>query len=87
MTISFGHANRVLDTLPHGRIIKDVMRHESGGAEERKKRLQRVAGPAKMGKEPGDPTDTYADDEIDPADFFDPEEFGFYRREPNASRP
>jgi hypothetical protein len=40
-----------------------------------------------MGKEPGDPTDAYADDDIDPADFFDPDEFGFHRRGFNATRP
>lgn len=27
------------------------------------------------------------DDEIDPADFFDPEEFGFRRRGANGSHP
>ena len=31
--------------------------------------------------------DAYADDEIDPADFFDPEEFGFHGRGFNASCP
>jgi hypothetical protein len=63
------------------------MRHQSGEGEERKKRLNPVTGGAKTGKEPGDPTDTYADDDIDPADFFDPEEFGFRRPGFNASRP
>jgi hypothetical protein len=41
-------------------------------------------------KEPAEGVETQADDiildDIDPADFFDPEEFG-YRRKPNASRP
>ena len=63
------------------------MRHQSGEGEEDKKRVKRLADGAKMGKEPGDPTDTNADDDIDPADFFDPEEFGFRRRGFNASRP
>jgi hypothetical protein len=63
------------------------MRHQSGEGEERKKRLKPVMDGAKTGKEPGDPTDTHAEDEIDPADFFDSEEFGFQRRGFNASRP
>jgi hypothetical protein len=62
------------------------MRHQSRNGEDRKKRLKPVTDGTKTGKEPGDQTDN-ADDDIDPADFFDPEEFGFLRRGFNASRP
>jgi hypothetical protein len=76
----------LLDTLPRGRIIKDVMRHQLGDGEEGKKRLTAADG-LNAGSEPGDSADTLADDEIDPADFFDPEEFGIRRRGFNASHP
>jgi hypothetical protein len=64
------------------------MRHQSREGEESKKRLKRVAGGPKTGLEKSDlAADTSPDDEIDPADFFDPEEFGIHRRGFHASRP
>ena len=59
------------------------MRYQSGEEKERKKRHKRTA---EMGSEARNLTpDAVADDEIDPADFFDPEEFGIRRRDLNAS--
>ena len=54
---------------------------------EPKKRSTSDAKQGKTGSEKSDPaTDTPFDDEIDPADFFDPEEFGF-RREARPYEP
>jgi hypothetical protein len=64
----------------HGRIIKDVMRHEIGKGEEANKEDKKVAGRRNSDSENHDPAidlDLY---EIDPADFIDPEEFGIRRR-------
>jgi len=61
------------------RIIKGIMIRQLGEGEERKKRLVF----AETGLEKEQAADVLADDEIDPADFFDPEEFGIRRhREP-----
>ena len=74
-----------LDGPRDGRIIKDVMRHQSGEDKERKKRLNRTA---EAGSEARNLTpDLSADDDIDPADFFDPEEFGIRRRDIKSIRP
>jgi hypothetical protein len=63
---------------PGGRIIKDVMRHQLGEEEKRKKEQKRNAEVGfetwKLWQEAVDETD------IDPAEFFDPEEFGIRRR-------
>jgi len=59
------------------------MIRQSGEREEHKKR--HIFSETGLHKEPV--SDVLADDEIDPADFFDPEEFGFRRRGSNASRP
>jgi len=73
---------RLLDTFPLRRIIKDVMKHQSGKEEKRKKRLTSD----QTGSQESDQADVLIDDEIDPADFFDPEEFGF-RRKRESSNP
>jgi hypothetical protein len=59
------------------------MRHQSGEGKEPKKHP--ISSETGLEKEPV--ADLLADDEIDPADFFDPEEFGFRRRGCDASRP
>jgi hypothetical protein len=58
------------------------MRHQSGEGEKRKKRLTS----AETGSKESQEADVLIDDEIDPADFFDPEEFGF-RRKRESSNP
>lgn len=58
------------------------MIRQSREAEERKKRLNSH----KTGSKERQEAEISADDEIDPADFFDPEEFGFRRRGVNDSR-
>lgn len=55
-----------------------------GGLENRRKRV--TERPA-TGSHESEPADAFVDDEIDPADFFDPEEFGILRRGFNASHP
>jgi hypothetical protein len=52
------------------------MRHQSGEEEKRKKRLTS----AETGSQEGDQTDVLIGDEIDPADFIDPDEFGVRRK-------
>jgi hypothetical protein len=52
------------------------MRHQSGEEEKRKKRLTSP----KTGSRKDDQADVLIDDEIDPADFMDPEEFGIRRK-------
>lgn len=59
------------------------MIRQFGEAEERKKRMNSGKTGSKERQEP----EILADDEIDPADFFDPEEFGFRRRGANDARP
>lgn len=59
-----------------GRIIKDIMIRQLGEVEEPKKRpISSETGSKETHEDV-----ILADDEIDPADFFDPEEFGFRRR-------
>jgi hypothetical protein len=60
------------------------MRHQSGEGEERKKRRKPMA---ETGLEKMNPLPEDIIEEIDPADFFDPEEFGVRRRGLNARRP
>jgi hypothetical protein len=48
--------------------------------EEREKRHHRALEALKTGSEEAHPTDTPEDDEIDPAEYFDPEEFGIRRK-------
>jgi hypothetical protein len=69
---------RLLDTFAAGRIIKDVMRHEIGEENEVKKWRQKVESGRNLEPHNTESTDTHPD-EIDPADFFDPEEFGYRR--------
>jgi hypothetical protein len=58
------------------------MRQQLGEGKERKTRP--ILSETGLEKEPA--ADVLADDEIDPADFFDPEEFGI-RRKREPSRP
>jgi hypothetical protein len=67
---------RLLDSPTPRRIIKDVMRHQLGEGEKRKKRLTS----AETGSEKHDQADVLIDDGIDPADFIDPDEFGIRRK-------
>jgi hypothetical protein len=67
-----------LDCTGQGRIIKDVMRHQLGEGDEEKKVHKKVAGRI-LGPEKSDPETDTVHDEIDPADFIDPEEFGVRR--------
>jgi|CZKS01.1.fsa_nt_gi hypothetical protein len=59
------------------------MRHQSREEEKRKKRLTSAETGSK-GRQPA--PEVLIDDEIDPADFFDPEDFGF-RRKRESSNP
>jgi hypothetical protein len=60
------------------------MRHQLPEGEEGKKHQKQSA----TGSQEGNPgPDLLADDEIDPADFFDPEEFGYRRRGFDARTP
>jgi hypothetical protein len=52
------------------------MKHQSGEEEKRKKRLTS----AETGLPKDDQADVLIDDEIDPADFIDPDEFGVRRK-------
>ena len=52
------------------------MKHQSGEEEKRKKRLSSD----QTGSQGGDQPDVLIDDEVDPADFIDPEEFGCRRK-------
>ena len=56
------------------------MRHQLGEGEEEKNRKKKVGDRPATGSHKNEPaSDELTDDEIDPADFFDPEEFGFRR--------
>jgi hypothetical protein len=67
-----------------GRIIKDVMRHPLGEENEVKKWRKNVESRPNSGADThAESTDTLPD-EIDPADFFDPEEFGYRRGRSNG---
>ena len=66
-----------LDTSPAGRIIKDVMRHQIGEGEEAKNRRKKVADRSATGfKNENAKWDLLMNEKIDPAQFFDPAEFG-----------
>ena len=52
------------------------MRRQSGEVEKQKKRTTLTG----TGSEKHDPADVLIDDEIDPADFIDPDEFGVRRK-------
>ena len=79
---------RLLDTSPAGRIIKDVMKHQIGEGEEAKNHRKKVAGRLKTGSQKNEPaSDALTEDEIDPADLFDPEEFGVGRRNLKSPHP
>jgi len=56
------------------------MRHELGEEKNAKQEQKKVAGRRITGSEKRDPATDTVLDEIDPADFFDPEEFGVRRR-------
>ena len=58
------------------------MKHQLGEEEKRKKRPSSAKTDSKESHE----ADVLIDDDIDPADFIDPEEFGFRRRGSNATR-
>jgi hypothetical protein len=59
------------------------MRHQSKEGEKHKKRdILSETGSQEQAEGP----EVLIDDDIDPADFFDPEEFGFRRRGSNAPR-
>jgi hypothetical protein len=75
-----------LTPSPIGRIIKDVMRHQLEEGEETKKRDHKVAGRQISGAEKHELVTDTGFDEIEPADFFDPEEFGYRRRGFHAPR-
>ncbi len=53
----------------------------------RKKSLKRGSRRLPTGPRTVEPTDTRQDDDIEPADFFDPEEFGTRSPDPNSSHP
>jgi hypothetical protein len=65
-----------VDTLGAERIIKGIMIRQLGEGEERKKRPIL----SETGFEKEQAADVLADEEIDPADFIDPEEFGIRRK-------
>jgi hypothetical protein len=52
------------------------MKHQSGEEKKRKKRL----GSAETGSEKDDQSHVLIEDDIDPADFIDPDEFGVRRK-------
>jgi hypothetical protein len=56
------------------------MRHEIGEGEEAKKEDKKVAGARSSDAENHDPAIDPDLFEIEPADFFDPEEFGYRRK-------
>ena len=79
------HGRQPLDGNPHGRIIKDVMIRQLGEDKKHKK-----------GNNPTVNTDWLArnltaglsvHDEIEPAEFFDPDEFSIGRRDFKSPRP
>ena len=58
------------------------MRHQYNEGGGYKKRQEKVAERLNTGSQKNEPApDELTDDEIDPADFFDPEEFGIRRRD------
>jgi hypothetical protein len=77
LTILLGSGKGNVDTALHRRITKDVMVRQSGEEEQRKKRQEQTAQ-ADSGEL--NPPQVLVDDEIEPVDFFDPEEFGVRRK-------
>ncbi len=75
-----------IDATSDERIIKDVMRRQSGEGENPKNDCKEPAPGFKRARSAGFKPDFLTEDEIDPADFFDPEEFG-YRRDLKSFRP
>jgi len=64
------------------------MKHQLGEGEEVKKRKKKVVDRLKTGSQKNEPTpDALDDDEIDPAHFFDPEEFDARGRDSKFFRP
>jgi hypothetical protein len=64
------------------------MRHQLAEGDEVKNRHKKVADRMETGSEKNAQTsDELTDDEIDPADFFDPEYFGYRRRGFHAPHP
>ena len=55
------------------------MRHQLGEEKNAKQEHKKVAGRRITGSQESDQATDTAFDEIDPADFIDPEEFGFRR--------
>jgi hypothetical protein len=53
---------------------------------DRKKRFKRGSGRLGTSPQRNEPADALRDEEIDPADFWDPEEFGIRRPGPKPSR-
>ena len=76
---------RLLDGLDHGRIIKDVMIRQLGEGQKRKKGNIPTVNTDWLARNLT--ADLSVDDEIDPADFFDPEEFAIGRRDYKSTRP
>ena len=62
------------------------MIRQSGDKKEVKKKRETVGWRGKSGSRESDPATDTPFEEIDPADFFDPEEFGF-RREARPYEP
>ena len=58
-----------------------------GGEEVKKRRTLGAGGPDVGSQKPDPATDTPEEDDIDPAEFFDPEEFGYRRRNAAPWRP
>jgi hypothetical protein len=56
------------------------MRHQLGEEKNAKQEHKKVAALRITGSEKSDPATDTVFDEIEPADFFDPEEFGMRRR-------
>ena len=78
---------RLLDTSPAGRIVKDVMKHQLGEGEEAKNQLKKVAGRLATGlKNENARRELLTNEEIDPAHFFDPEEFDSRSRDSKLFR-
>jgi hypothetical protein len=64
------------------------MRHQLGEGEEEKNRKKKVGDRPATGSRKNEPApDELTDDDIDPADFFDPEEFGVGRGDSRSFDP
>ena len=79
---------KLFDNSPLRRIIKDVMKHQLGEGEEAKNQLKKVAGRLATGlKNENARRELLTNEEIDPAHFFDPEEFDARGRDSKLFRP